>query len=182
MQLIYILNIVINLVISRIVIRVEMLAAEMLAAERVNDGHTCSNGIFDISCRRFRHRWRGRLHDNRPRLTCWTRSPISTLRSRQRRRRSSSSGVGAFTIAHTRGSPRLYASSARTTPQSAAWRPPSGFLVACVSGSAVHRVYPTRCKIEGRFLACLMFLPSLLAITDKSSNKAFATHRLTVAK
>ena len=49
------------------------------------------------------------------RLTCWTRSVISTLRSRQRRRRSSSSGVGALTIAHTRGSPRLYASSARSS-------------------------------------------------------------------
>src|SRR5277367_4318817 len=48
------------------------------------------------------------------RLTCLTRSAISTLRSRQRRRRSSSSGVGAFTIAHTRGSPRLYASNARS--------------------------------------------------------------------
>src|ERR1700688_3032898 len=48
------------------------------------------------------------------RLTCLTRSAISTLRSRQRRRRSSSSGVGAFPIAHTRGSPRLYASSARS--------------------------------------------------------------------
>ena len=31
------------------------------------------------------------------------------------RRRSSSSGVGALTIAHTRGSPRLYASNARTS-------------------------------------------------------------------
>jgi hypothetical protein len=31
------------------------------------------------------------------------------------RRRSSSSRVGALTIAHTRGSPRLYASSARTS-------------------------------------------------------------------
>ena len=49
------------------------------------------------------------------RLTCWTRSAIRTLRSRQSRRRSSSSGVGALTIAHTRGSPRLYASSARTS-------------------------------------------------------------------
>src|SRR5580704_3946500 len=35
--------------------------------------------------------------------------------ARQRRRRSSSSGVGTLTIAHTRGSPRLYASSARTS-------------------------------------------------------------------
>src|ERR1700689_2513647 len=50
------------------------------------------------------------------RLTCLTRSAISTLRSRQRRRRSSSSGLGAFTIAHTRGSPRLYASNARSRP------------------------------------------------------------------
>ena len=56
------------------------------------------------------------LGNNSPltRLTCLTRSAISTLRSRQRRRRSSSSGVGAFTIAHTRGSPRLYASNARS--------------------------------------------------------------------
>ena len=54
------------------------------------------------------------------RLTCWTRSPISTLRSRQRRRRSSSSGVGGLIIAQTRGSPRLYASSARTN--TSPWR------------------------------------------------------------
>src|SRR4029077_7155609 len=56
------------------------------------------------------------LGNNSPltRLTCLTRSAISTLRSRQRRRRSSSSGVGTFTIAHTRGSPRLYASNARS--------------------------------------------------------------------
>src|ERR1700736_5865860 len=47
------------------------------------------------------------------RLTCLTRSVISTLRSRQRRRRSSSSGVGALTIAHTRGAPRLFARRAR---------------------------------------------------------------------
>ena len=47
------------------------------------------------------------------RLTWQTRSAISTLRSRQRRQRSSSSGVGGFTIAQTRGSPRLYANSAR---------------------------------------------------------------------
>src|ERR1700733_6494968 len=39
---------------------------------------------------------------------------ISTLRSRQIRRRSSSSGVGARTIEQTRGSPRLWASSARS--------------------------------------------------------------------
>src|SRR4029077_2165239 len=49
------------------------------------------------------------------RLTCLTRSAIRILRSRQSRRRSSSSGVGALTIAHTRGSPRLYASSVRSS-------------------------------------------------------------------
>ena len=48
------------------------------------------------------------------RLTCSTRSAVSILRSRQIRRRSSSCGVGARTMAHTRGSPRLYASNART--------------------------------------------------------------------
>ena len=48
-------------------------------------------------------------------LTCSTRSAVSALRSRQRRRRSSSSGVSALTIAHTRGSPRLCASSARNS-------------------------------------------------------------------
>jgi hypothetical protein len=42
------------------------------------------------------------------------RSMISTLRSRQIRRRSSSSGVGARTIEQTRGSPRLWARSARS--------------------------------------------------------------------
>jgi hypothetical protein len=49
------------------------------------------------------------------RFTCLTQSAISTLRSRRRRRRSSSSGVGALTIAHARGSPRLYVRSARTS-------------------------------------------------------------------
>src|SRR6202011_893404 len=49
------------------------------------------------------------------RLTGLTRSAIRILRSRQSRRRSSSSGVGALTIAHTRGSPRLYASSVRSS-------------------------------------------------------------------
>ena len=39
--------------------------------------------------------------------------------------------------------------------------------LACASGSAAHRVYPTRCEIEGRFLAGLMFLPSLLATADE---------------
>ena len=48
------------------------------------------------------------------RLTCSTRSAVRVLRSRQIRRRSSSCGVGARTMAHTRGSPRLYASNART--------------------------------------------------------------------
>ena len=47
------------------------------------------------------------------RLTCWTRSAVKTLRSRQRRRRSSSAGVGARTIIQTRGSPRLNAKSTR---------------------------------------------------------------------
>ena len=41
------------------------------------------------------------------RLTCRTLSAVSTLRSRQRRRLSSSSGVGTLIMAHTRGSPRL---------------------------------------------------------------------------
>src|SRR5215204_454825 len=48
------------------------------------------------------------------RLTCWTRSAVRTSRSRRIRRRSSSCGAGALTIAHTRGSPRLEASRART--------------------------------------------------------------------
>src|SRR3954452_10902580 len=48
------------------------------------------------------------------RLTCWTRSAVRTSRSRLIRRRSSSWGVGAWTIAQTRGSPRLSASKART--------------------------------------------------------------------
>src|SRR3954468_13918936 len=48
------------------------------------------------------------------RLTCWTRSAVSVSRSRLIRRRSSSCGAGALTIAHTRGSPRLEASRART--------------------------------------------------------------------
>jgi hypothetical protein len=45
------------------------------------------------------------------RLTCWTRSLVNPLRSRQRRRRSSCSGGGALAIAHTRASPRLYGSN-----------------------------------------------------------------------
>src|SRR5215207_7554161 len=48
------------------------------------------------------------------RLTCRTRSAVRVSRSRLIRRRSSSWGVGAWTIAQTRGSPRLSASSART--------------------------------------------------------------------
>ena len=48
------------------------------------------------------------------RLTCLTRSPISVRRSRQTRRRSSSCGVGALAIEHTRGSPRLKAIRVRT--------------------------------------------------------------------
>jgi hypothetical protein len=48
-------------------------------------------------------------------LTCRTRSFVNTLHSRHRRRRSSSSGVGALTNAHTRGSPRLYARNARSS-------------------------------------------------------------------
>src|SRR3954451_21777526 len=48
------------------------------------------------------------------RLTCRTRSAVRVSRSRLIRRRSSSWGVGAWTIAQTRGSPRLSASRART--------------------------------------------------------------------
>src|SRR4051812_43546463 len=47
------------------------------------------------------------------RLTCWTRSAVRTSRSRLIRRRSSSCGAGALTIAHTRASPRWGASRAR---------------------------------------------------------------------
>ena len=54
-------------------------------------------------------------HRGLEQLTCLIRSAISTLRSRQSRRRSSSSASGALTIVHTRGSPRLYASSVRTS-------------------------------------------------------------------
>src|SRR3954453_2206419 len=51
--------------------------------------------------------------NNRPliRLTCAT----SVLRSRQSLRRSSSSGLGALTMVQTRGSPRLYARSVRSS-------------------------------------------------------------------
>jgi len=49
------------------------------------------------------------------RLTCSTRSATSVLRSRQIRRRSSASGVSALTMEHTRGSPRLWANSVRTS-------------------------------------------------------------------
>src|SRR3954462_7764870 len=53
------------------------------------------------------------------RLTCWTRSAVRTSRSRLIRRRSSSCGVGAWTIAQTRGSPRLVASRGQPrAPQS----------------------------------------------------------------
>src|SRR5918993_4197682 len=48
------------------------------------------------------------------RLTCRTRSAVRVSRSRLIRRRSSSWGVGAWTIAKTRGSPRLEASKVRT--------------------------------------------------------------------
>jgi hypothetical protein len=48
------------------------------------------------------------------RLTCRIRSTISVLRSRQIRRRSSSCGVGARAIEHTRGSPRLNAINTRS--------------------------------------------------------------------
>jgi predicted ATPase/DNA-binding winged helix-turn-helix (wHTH) protein len=48
------------------------------------------------------------------RLTCLTRSTTSVRRSRQTRRRSSSCGVGALVIEHTRGSPRLKAIRLRT--------------------------------------------------------------------
>ena len=41
------------------------------------------------------------------RLTCRTLSAVNALRSRQRWRRSSSPGVGALTMAQTRGSPRF---------------------------------------------------------------------------
>src|SRR5215208_3364301 len=55
--------------------------------------------------------------NNRPliRLTCATRSATSVLRSRQSLRRSSSSGLGALTMVQTRGSPRLYAKSVRSS-------------------------------------------------------------------
>ncbi len=49
------------------------------------------------------------------RLTCLTRSAIRTLRSRQMRRRSFFLGAWWVDIAHTRGSPRLKANSARTS-------------------------------------------------------------------
>jgi transposase len=48
------------------------------------------------------------------RLTCFTRSLTSVRRSRQTRRRSSSCGVGALAMEHTRGSPRLKAIRVRT--------------------------------------------------------------------
>lgn len=41
------------------------------------------------------------------RLTWRTRTFVNALRSREMRRRSSSSGIGTRSIAHTRGSPRL---------------------------------------------------------------------------
>src|SRR4051812_18144037 len=49
------------------------------------------------------------------RLACATRSATSVLRSRQSLRRSSSSGLGALTMVQTRGSPRLYAKSVRSS-------------------------------------------------------------------
>jgi transposase len=48
-------------------------------------------------------------------LTCSIRSAVSVLRSRQSRRRSSSSAVGTLTIAQTLGSPRLYANNDRSS-------------------------------------------------------------------
>ena len=39
--------------------------------------------------------------------------------------------------------------------------------VACSYALAARGVYPTRLEIEGRFLASLMFLPSLLAIANE---------------
>ena len=78
--------------------------------------------VLSPSSRRRRSRRNGSYPDtpwenSKPlmRFTCLTRSAISTLRSRQISRRSSSSGAGALTIAHTRGSPRLYASSVRSS-------------------------------------------------------------------
>jgi hypothetical protein len=49
------------------------------------------------------------------RLTCRIRSFVRASRSRETRRRSSFSGVGALTIAHTLGSPRIYASRVRSS-------------------------------------------------------------------
>jgi hypothetical protein len=37
-----------------------------------------------------------------------------------------------------------------------------------------RRVYPTCCEIEGRFLAGLTFLPSLLAIADEAFEWRFS--------
>ena len=80
-------------------------------------------------------------------------SAISTLRSRQRRRRSSSSGVGALTIIHTRGSPRLYASNARSSAS------PSILSVlarrrrrdvAIEAGSTTCRLLPAQARDEAR--------------------------------
>src|ERR1700704_2074461 len=83
-----------------------------------------------------------------------TRSVISTLRSRQRRRRSSSSGVGALTIAHTRGSPRFYARSARTRASPpilsvfARRRPPTQRTPVVPVG--LPPPAPTGCRYRGR--------------------------------
>ena len=51
----------------------------------------------------------------RIRLVCWIRSVMSVCRSRDSRRRSSSSGLGGTTIEQTRGSPRFQAISVRSS-------------------------------------------------------------------